>query len=209
MARHARYYMKFFGDQDGRLRSSTQQLAIEELTTEIDNFRAVWDWSVHQYNFILIEYTLGVFSTFFDARGWLQEGLDFLDRAKIALEKTNTKAESDRTKKVTYAHILVGQALLSFRLGQIGQAQTMLVRSMEILRPLQRTRCIGGGYNFPWDCIGVKRAITKNRCNTFMRDLKSPGRLATDGSRRSTSLKSPVRKWVIYPKLFTNNYRPH
>jgi len=92
----------------------------------------------------LIESTLRAFSTFFDARGWHHEGLDFLDRAKVAAEK----APSTRANQVTLAHILVNEGLSSFRLSRVEQSYAMLTRSIAILRPLNEPRVLVEAVSF-------------------------------------------------------------
>src|SRR6266540_1663972 len=88
-ARHSRYYLTYFGQADGRLRSSAQRETLAELTTEIDNCRSAWDWAVTHGAFALIEQTMRTVWMLYDTRGWLQEGLDVLGRAISALERTH------------------------------------------------------------------------------------------------------------------------
>ena len=135
-ARHAHYYLLFFGQDDGRLRSSAQSEALAELTVEMDNFRAAWDWAVAQGEFALIEQAMRTFTMLFDTRGWLQEGFDYLAGAAGALETACEQSPPDRTILVSQAHILNAQALFAVRLARHAQAQAMLERSLEILRPL-------------------------------------------------------------------------
>jgi len=142
--RHARYFMKYFGDQDARLRSAAQRQAIEELSVEMDNIRLAWDWSIAHSEFDLIGSTMRAFATFFDTRGWLHEGLDFLARAQEAVEK----APSKRNNQITFAHILVNEGLFSFRLSRVEQSYAMLTRSIEILRPLNEPRVLVEAVSF-------------------------------------------------------------
>jgi predicted ATPase/transcriptional regulator with XRE-family HTH domain len=147
-ARHGRYYLTFFSQADERLRSAAQREVLAELTTEIDNFRAAWEWAVTQGEFALIEPTLRTFAMFSDMRGWLQEGLDTLGRAITALgaagalEPAHGQLPPDRTNQVTLGHLLVARALLASRRGQYEQAQAMLERSLDILRPLNEPRVL-------------------------------------------------------------------
>jgi predicted ATPase/transcriptional regulator with XRE-family HTH domain len=141
---HGRYYMKYFGDQDSRLRGTEQRRAIEELSVELENFRAAWDWSIAHHEFALIESTLRAFAAFFDARGWLRDDVDLLDRAKAAVEKAPPK----RSNQVALAHILVNEGLYSFRLSRIEQARSALTRSIAILRPLNEPRVLVEAVSF-------------------------------------------------------------
>jgi len=141
-ARHSRYYLAYFGQADGRLRSSAQREALAELTAEMDNFRAAWDWAVTHSEFTLIEQTLRAFAMFYDTRGWYQEGIDTLSRAQDAVETAHGQSPLDRTDQVALGHVLTTRALLTYRLGQHEQAQAMLERSLVILRPLNDPRVI-------------------------------------------------------------------
>ncbi len=133
--RHGRYYLTWFGDEDKRLRSSAQREVFAELTAEIDNFRGAWDWAVAHGEFALIEQALRTFAMLYDTRGWLQEGLNMLGRAVDALETAHGHLPLDRTNQVALGHLLTSRSILASRLGQYEQAQAMLERSLEILRP--------------------------------------------------------------------------
>jgi tetratricopeptide (TPR) repeat protein len=141
-ARHGRYYLTFFGQADGRLRSSAQRETLAELTAEMGNFRAAWDWAVTHGEFALIEQTMRLFAWFYDIRGWCQEGLDTLGRAVEALELAHGYSPPHRTAQVALGHILTARSFTAYRLGQYEQAQAMLERSLEILRPLNESRVL-------------------------------------------------------------------
>jgi len=135
-ARHGRYYLAYFSQADGRLRSSAQQETLAELTTEMDNFRVAWDWAVNYSEFALIEKTLRTFIRLHDTRGWYQEGIDALDRALAVLETSHGHSQSDRTCQVALGHLLATRSWLAYRLANYEQAQRMLELSLEILYPL-------------------------------------------------------------------------
>jgi predicted ATPase/DNA-binding SARP family transcriptional activator len=141
-ARHGSYTLTFFARADGRLRSSAQRETLAELTAEMDNFRTAWDWAVAHGEFALIEQTMRLFCWFTDTRGWFQEGLDTLGRAISALETSHGHSPPDRTEQVALGHVLTARSLLAYRLGQYGQAQAMLERSLEVLRPLDEGRVL-------------------------------------------------------------------
>ncbi len=135
-ARHGHYYLQFFSQADRRLRSSTQPEALAELTVEMDNFREAWDWAVAQGEFALIEQAMRTFTMLYDIHGWLREGFDYLAGAAGALETAHEQSPSDRTIQVALAHMLSAWSLLAVRLARHAEAQAMLERSLEILRPL-------------------------------------------------------------------------
>jgi predicted ATPase len=157
-ARHGRYYLTFFSQADERLRSSLQRETLTELTAEMDNFRSAWDWAVVHGEYTLIEQTLRMFALLYDTRGWLQEGLDTLDRAVRALERVCDQTPTDRTNHVALGHILAPRSVLASRLGQYEQAQAMLERSLNILRPLKEPRVLVESISF----LGVIMELTGN-----------------------------------------------
>ncbi len=157
-ARHARYYLTWFGNEDRRLRSSAQREALTELTAEMDNFRAAWDWAVAQGEFALIEQTLRTFAMLYDTRGWLQEGLDTLGGALDALETAHRQLLPDRTDQIALGHLLTARSLFAYRLAQHEQAQAMLERSLEILRPLNDPRVLVEPIAF----LGTVMSLTGN-----------------------------------------------
>jgi len=157
-ARHGKYYLTFFSQADGRLRSSAQQEALAELTTEMDNFRTAWEWAVTHGEFALIEQTLRAFAMLYDTRGWFQEGIDILGRPVDALETSHDHSPLDRTDQLVLGHLLTTRSLLTYRLGQHEQAQAMLERSLEILRPLNEPRALPEPLAF----LGTVMALTGN-----------------------------------------------
>ena len=140
--RHSQYYLEYFGQADARLRSSTQQETLTELTAEMDNFRVAWDWAITQGRFTLIEKTMRTFEMFYDIRGWLQEGFDRLEGALRELGAACEKSPADREAQVALAHILTARSLFAYRLAWHGEAQRMLEQSLEILRPLNEPQVL-------------------------------------------------------------------
>jgi predicted ATPase/transcriptional regulator with XRE-family HTH domain len=141
-ARHGLYYLTFFGQADARLRSSAQREVLAELTAEMDNIRAAWDWAIAHGDFTLIEQALRTFAMFYDTGGWFQEGLDTLGRAVNALEASHDHLPPDRTYLLALGHLLTTRSLFAYRLGQHERAQAMLERALEFLRPLQEPRAL-------------------------------------------------------------------
>jgi len=157
--RHARYIMEYFSNQDQRLRSSAQQKALEELSLEKDNVRAAWSWCIAHHEFDLIEKSLLSFETFFDTRGWAHEGLDYLNSALEALEK------SVENHPFVLGHLLSAQSLFLFRIAHIEQARVKLEQGIEILRPLNKPRVLSEALSF----LGIVFALS----GEYLQALKS------------------------------------
>lgn len=141
-AGHGRYFLGYFGQASDRLQSPAQREALAELAAEMDNFRAAWDWAVANGEFTLIEPALRSFVLFIDIHGRYLEGLDMLDRAIAALEAADPLSAPGREAHLALGHLLACQGLLSFRLAKHGQAEEILERSLDILRPLNQPRVL-------------------------------------------------------------------
>ena len=154
--RHSKYYLTSFGRADGKMHSPAQRAALAEWTAEIDNIRVAWNWAIAQSEFGLIEETLRAFAMLYETRGLYREGLDMLGRAIDRLEVAHGPSPADRTGQAALGHLLTNRALLTFRLGQHAEAQAMLERSLEILRPLNDTRLLAE----PITYLGVVMSLT-------------------------------------------------
>lgn len=183
-ARHGRYYLMLFSQADGRLRSSAQRETLAELTAELENFRAAWEWAVTHGEFALIEQTLRTFALLYDMRGWFQEGFDALGRAVGALETAHGQSPPDRINQVALGHLLTSQALLAFRLSHHAPAQAMLERSLEILRPVNEPRVLVESLVF----LGMVMELTGNYVRASELYTEGLAIAATLGDRWFTAL---------------------
>jgi predicted ATPase len=157
-ARHGRFYLTFFGQADGRFRSSAQRETLAELTAEMDNFRSAWAWAVTHGGFLLIEQTMRMFFRLYDTRGWFREGVELLDRALNALEMTHGHSPPHRTEQVALGHILATRSWFAYRLADYEQAKRMLERSLDILRPLNEPRVLVESVTY----LGIVMEVTGN-----------------------------------------------
>jgi tetratricopeptide (TPR) repeat protein len=154
--RHSKYYLTSFGRADGRMHSPAQREALAEWTAEMDNIRVAWDWAITQSEFALIEETLRAFAMLYETRGLYREGLDMLGRAIDRLEVAHGPSPADRKGQAALGHLLTNRALLTFRLGHHAEAQAMLERCLEVLRPLNDTRLLVE----PITYLGVVMSLT-------------------------------------------------
>jgi predicted ATPase len=156
--RHSKYYLTSFGRADGRMHSPGQREALAEWTAEMDNIRVAWNWAISQSEFGLIEKTLRAFAMLYETRGLYREGLDMLGRAIDSLEVAYGPSPVDGTVQAALGHLLTNRALLTIRLGRHAEAQAMLERSLEMLRPLNDTRLLAE----PITYLGVVMSLTGN-----------------------------------------------
>jgi len=128
--RHAAYYLAFWGEHETQLKGARQREALRELTAEIDNLRAAWEWSITQSRFATLYPSLRAFLLLYDLRGWYAEGIERIESIIHALRGTRDQH-----------HELLGLALslqswFYFRRGQLKQARERFDQGLMILRPL-------------------------------------------------------------------------
>ncbi len=118
------------------MRSSGQQIALAELTGEIENIRSAQEWALANNEFVLIEASMRAYMVFCDTLGWAQEALDYLGRVVDASESVSQKSPLSRADQIALAHVLTARSLFAFRAAQHAEARAMLDRSLEIRRLL-------------------------------------------------------------------------
>jgi len=74
--RHCGYYTAFLQQREQALIGPTQQEALTEIGTEIENVRAAWSWAVEQSRLEEIERSLEGLFRFYVRQSWYQEGYD-------------------------------------------------------------------------------------------------------------------------------------
>jgi predicted ATPase/transcriptional regulator with XRE-family HTH domain len=154
-ARHGQYFLKYLSREDMRLRSSTQQDALAKVSAEIDNIREALEWALAHDEFTLIEEALRAYSTFYDILGWAQEALDYLGRARDALE---AKSSLSKPEQVALAHVLTSRSLFAYRTSQYKEANIMLNKSLKLLRPINEPGILVEALTF----LGIIRLTTGN-----------------------------------------------
>jgi len=84
-AHHSTYYLDYFTRAGARLRRSAQHETLAELTAEMDNFRAAWDWALAHHEFELARQVSLTLWYLFELRAWFEEGeLVFSNAASVA-----------------------------------------------------------------------------------------------------------------------------
>jgi predicted ATPase/DNA-binding XRE family transcriptional regulator len=217
-ARHGRYYLSFFGQANSRLRSSAQTETLADLTVEMGNFRAAWDWAIQHGEFALIEQSLRTFWVLYDTRGWFAQGFDTLLRAVEALEAAHGRLPRDRTHALALAHLLSTAGWLAYRMANYEQAQAMLERSAETVRPLDEPRVLvesisrlgmlmemTGNYAKASDCysegLQISTAIGDRwyaaLCRTCANALAVTAHMADKPEDAYVGLQSAVAEWRL------------
>lgn len=128
--RQAAYYLAFWREREIELKGAGQREALRELTAEIDNFRAAWEWAITRGRFATLYESLRAFLLLYDLRGWYAEGIERIESLVHALRGT-----PDGHPELL-GLVLALQGWFYFRRGQLKQARERFDRGLMILRPL-------------------------------------------------------------------------
>ncbi|GJQ35223.1 MAG: hypothetical protein JETCAE01_12330 [Anaerolineaceae bacterium] len=174
-ALHGRYFIRFLGQEDLPLRSSTQRESLAKLVADIDNIRSALEWALAHQEFVLIETGLSAYSTLYDTLGWYQEGLDYLKHIQDALANRSLKDE----EKKSLAHTLTTRSLFALRTSRHEEAQRMLEQSLAVLKNVHDPTILEEALTF----LGI--------INIIMGDLSRASDLFEKGLQTARSIHDP------------------
>jgi predicted ATPase/transcriptional regulator with XRE-family HTH domain len=129
---HASFYLALLRDREQGLRGAGQRETLRELTEEIGNVHAAWDWAVKRSSFVQLGQALRCFAWLYEMRGWYGEGIRQIELVVEALQAQS----KDEEQQAVLGHALAQQGLLLFRRGQFKQALALLEQSLAVLRPI-------------------------------------------------------------------------
>lgn len=127
---HCDYYLNFSAEYESKLKSGLQQTAMREMTVELDNLRAAWDWGIKQKKFESLGRAVRTFGWYYEVSGMIREGIEQLELLVRALDGETRGAQMDKALGATF----VQQGLLYFRSGQFARAQELYDKSIALLR---------------------------------------------------------------------------
>ena len=128
--RHSDHYLDLASKYERKLKSETQQPAVREMSLDLDNMRAAWDWGVKRGKFEALGRAVRSFGWFYEVSGLLGDGIDQLENLVQALKHKAHDTQMDKALGTTLVH----QGLLYFRKGQFTHAQELYNKSIAILR---------------------------------------------------------------------------
>jgi len=128
--RHSDHYLYLASEYERKLKSASQQSAVREMTLDLDNMRAAWDWGIRQANFESLGKAVRSFGWFYEVSGLLHEGIDQLEHLVQSLKDKPHAYQMDKALGTTLVH----QGLMYFRIGQFVHALELYKESITILR---------------------------------------------------------------------------
>jgi predicted ATPase/DNA-binding XRE family transcriptional regulator len=170
---HCEYYLNLASDYETKLKSALQQSAMREMTVELDNLRAAWNWGIKQKKFESLGRAARTFGWYYEVSSMIREGIDQLELLVCALTYQPRDAQMDKALGTT----IVQQGLLYFRTGQFTRAQELYDQSIAILRSVDAQALLADALIFSGtlkhlngDYLEAKALITEGL--TYARALK-------------------------------------
>ncbi|NPV75635.1 MAG: helix-turn-helix domain-containing protein [Anaerolineae bacterium] len=128
--RHCEHYLAFAANHESKLKSGLQQTAMREITAELDNLRAAWEWGIQNKKFDSLGGAVRAFGWYYEVSGMIREGIEQLELLVCALNDQPRDTHINKVLGTTF----VQQGLLYFRSGQFARAQELYDQSIAILR---------------------------------------------------------------------------
>lgn len=131
--RHSNYYLALFQRARRRLQSSAQRVVLAQLTTDMDNFRAAWDWAIAHQDFAHACQVTATLYHVYELRAWLDEGETVFRGAAEAIQ--SHAEETDPDGAMIAIHTMRAHwAYFSFRLSKSALPYASLLSSATVLQ---------------------------------------------------------------------------
>lgn len=128
--RHSEYYLNLASAYERKLKSADQQTAMREMTVELDNLRAAWEWGIEREQFEFIGRAVRAFGWYFEVAGLIHDGIEQLELLVQALKDKPRDTQMNKA----LGSCLVQQGLLCFRSGQFVRAEELYKDAIALLR---------------------------------------------------------------------------
>ena len=132
--RHSLYYLGLLEEQGVKLQSHQQKEAAAELSGEMDNIRAAWDWLITNQKFVSLYRASPTLMYLFEVRNWFKEGEVTFRKTTDGLRASLLGSESATFHQVILNAILAHHGFFLLRLGRGEEAYAILSPSATFLR---------------------------------------------------------------------------
>jgi len=133
-AEHARFFANLMHRQEESLIKG-YTAAISDVAAEIDNLRAAWEWSVANGEVEFIDRLLDGLASYYELRGWFQEGQDLIAEAVQRLDALAT----DKPALLLLGRVQQHLARFFDFLGHFEQAREHAQKSLNLFQQLEAT----------------------------------------------------------------------
>ena len=103
-AQHSGYYLDLLERRDTALRSRKQKTVLDELTAEIDNIRAAWNWGIVRGDIERVHGASATLWYLFQHHNWFAEGEALFREAAETIRARAPRGEADDTVYALLAH---------------------------------------------------------------------------------------------------------
>ncbi|MBE7553081.1 MAG: tetratricopeptide repeat protein [Anaerolineales bacterium] len=139
--RHSTYYAAFMQRREAALKGAQPQADLAEISVEIENVRAGWNWAVEQDRVEIIAQALTSLHDFYWMRSWFQEGEEVFRRAAESLAGMTETAEGGAlgggAGEIVLGKLLARQGAFGCALGHFEPARELLQKSLALVRRLE------------------------------------------------------------------------
>lgn len=125
---YCEFYANFLSQREASMIGARQTEILEEVSTEIENIRAAWDWAVEHKRNEKIGKSVTTLIQIHRKRGWLKEGEEIFRNALDKLREDNNST--------IYAKVLAGYGWFSYKIGHSEKGRELLEKSLSIFRRL-------------------------------------------------------------------------
>ena len=141
--RHSLYYLGLLEQNERKLYSHDQLEAKSELTGEMDNLRAAWEWSVNHKRFFRLYQVSFSMLYLLTMNDWFKEGLATFGKTVEAIRDALQNAEPDELSLQNALHAMQAHyGYFLFRQGMNAEAYAILKTSAAFFRPSAETAAI-------------------------------------------------------------------
>jgi DNA-binding SARP family transcriptional activator/predicted ATPase len=132
--RHSLYYLDLLEKRGVKLQSHQQKQAVAELTVDMDNIRAAWDWSTANNEFIRLYQVSARLMHLFEVRNWFKEAEITFRKAADSLQARPQGSDLDGVHQVALHALRAHWGFFRFRLGKGEEAYSILSQSAAFLQ---------------------------------------------------------------------------
>jgi tetratricopeptide (TPR) repeat protein len=133
---HSETYTDLLRDLEPVLRSSRRQEAIEQISLELDNIRAAWEWATEASAVQQFVKSIEGLWLFYDIQGWFYEGQEAFSKAIDAL-RDQLEASVDPDIELVVSQLLSRNAWFAWRLGKYRVAKRSAESGLALARKLR------------------------------------------------------------------------
>lgn len=139
--RHSTCYAAFMQRREAALKGAQYQAVLAEMSEEIENVRAGWNWAVEQGRVETIDQALTSLHDFYWMRSWFQEGEEVFRRAAESLAGATETAKGGASRggagEIVLGKLLARQGAFCYALGHYEPARELLQKSLALVRRLE------------------------------------------------------------------------